>query len=269
MPGRVVPGQEAASVASERAGGLFRGRAGYVARTPWGPLPAFVAAVAIVLASIAVPWLLVDLARATLGRPLVAAQWADLASRVLVILLTLAASMLLGGRARDVLALGTPARGWRSYAGAVLMMYGVPTLLVIVGLALAALLGALDWLTQAMMEDHHPPQPARWGWEGDWLWAFALLVVVIAPVEEELLFRGFLQSALAKSRLGFWGAAVVTTGLWMALHEYSIAGLAKVFVLGLVFSWLLWRTGSLRVTIFGHALNNLVALVLLQYLDYR
>ena len=38
--------------------------------------------------------------------------------------------------------------------------------------------------------------------------ALALLVVGIgAPLSEELLFRGFLLSALARTRLGFWGAA--------------------------------------------------------------
>ena len=39
-------------------------------------------------------------------------------------------------------------------------------------------------------------------------WVLALLVVGIgAPLSEELLFRGFLLSALARSRLGFAGAA--------------------------------------------------------------
>ena len=36
-------------------------------------------------------------------------------------------------------------------------------------------------------------------------WLLALLVVGVgAPLSEELLFRGFLLSALARSRLGFW-----------------------------------------------------------------
>ena len=50
-------------------------------------------------------------------------------------------------------------------------------------------------------------------------WLLALLVVGVgAPLSEELLFRGFLLSALARSRLGFAGGAVITTAWWTALH---------------------------------------------------
>jgi membrane protease YdiL (CAAX protease family) len=76
-------------------------------------------------------------------------------------------------------------------------------------------------------------------------------------------------SALAQTRLRFWGAALVSTALWTPLHEYSVLGLAKVFAGGLLFSWLLWRTGSLRVTIFCHALNNSLALLVLRLVDWR
>ena len=77
-------------------------------------------------------------------------------------------------------------------------------------------------------------------------------------------FAFTLGSALARSRLGFAGGAVVTTSLWTALHAgYSIAGILEVFTIGLFFSWLLWRTGSLRVPLFCHALyNSLIVLVL-------
>jgi membrane protease YdiL (CAAX protease family) len=96
-------------------------------------------------------------------------------------------------------------------------------------------------------------------------WLLALFVVGVgAPLSEELLFRGFLLPALAKSRLGFAGAAVLSSGLWTALHAgYTPQGIAEVFLVGLFFSWLLWRTGSLRVAMFCHALyNSLLVLVL-------
>ena len=56
----------------------------------------------------------------------------------------------------------------------------------------------------------------------------------------------------------------MTTTLWTALHAgYSLAGIVEVFTIGLFFSWLLWRTGSLRVPLFCHALyNSLIVLVL-------
>ena len=41
---------------------------------------------------------------------------------------------------------------------------------------------------------------------------------------------------------------------------YSLVGILEVFLIGMFFSWLLWRTGSLRVAIVCHAVyNSLVA----------
>ena len=100
------------------------------------------------------------------------------------------------------------------------------------------------------------------------IWPLSFFVVaVLAPVAEELLFRGVLLPGLARTALGFWGAAVVSTLLWTALHignAYSVAGMLLVFMLGMVFSWLFAKTGSLRVPIAAHMLNNTLACVLLQ-----
>ena len=100
-------------------------------------------------------------------------------------------------------------------------------------------------------------------------WALAFLVVGIgAPLAEELLFRGFLLSALARTRVGFAGAAVASTSLWTALHAgYSLLGIVEVFTIGLFFSWMLWRTGSLRVPIFCHALYNSLIVGMLRFVN--
>jgi membrane protease YdiL (CAAX protease family) len=95
---------------------------------------------------------------------------------------------------------------------------------------------------------------------------FFVVVAVGAPLSEELVFRGFLQSALTRSRLGFSGAAVITTILWTFLHAgYSVFGLLEVFVIGIYFAVLLWRTGSLWVPLFCHAAYNASLFVLLRY----
>ncbi|MEL7048860.1 MAG: CPBP family intramembrane glutamic endopeptidase [Pseudomonadota bacterium] len=97
----------------------------------------------------------------------------------------------------------------------------------------------------------------------DAAWLLAFIVAVGAPLSEELLFRGFLLSALAQTPLGFVGASVITTALWAALHaQYSVAGLIAVFLLGLTFCWLLWRTGSLWVPIVCHGIYNALVLAL-------
>jgi membrane protease YdiL (CAAX protease family) len=88
-----------------------------------------------------------------------------------------------------------------------------------------------------------------------------VIAVILAPLWEELTFRGFLVSALSKSRLGFWGAALFANVLWTSLHaSYSWAGVTSVFVAGLILSWLVWRTGDIKPAIITHAAGNAFAL---------
>ena len=99
-------------------------------------------------------------------------------------------------------------------------------------------------------------------------WLLALLVVGVgAPLSEELLFRGFLLSALARSRLGFWGGAALSRQRCgrRCTPATRPFGIVEVFLIGLFFSWLLWRTGSLRVAIFCHALYNSLIVLVLRY----
>ena len=85
-------------------------------------------------------------------------------------------------------------------------------------------------------------------------------VIAIAPIVEELVFRGFLLRALADSRLGAAGAIVITAGVWAGLHvDKSWLGMAATFFAGLVWGALRWRTQSTVTTIAVHVLNNLVA----------
>ena len=85
-------------------------------------------------------------------------------------------------------------------------------------------------------------------------------VVVIAPIAEELAFRGFLLRALAESRLGAAGAIVITAAVWASLHiEKSWLSMGATFFTGPAWGWLRWRTQSTLTTIAVHALNNVVA----------
>lgn len=88
------------------------------------------------------------------------------------------------------------------------------------------------------------------------VWLGAIAVVIGAPISEELLFRGFLLPALSKTRYGFAGGALVATIGWTALHFYSIAGMIEVLAIGLYFSWLMKRNGSLWLPMTLHALYN-------------
>lgn len=92
-------------------------------------------------------------------------------------------------------------------------------------------------------------------------WASVVIAVVLAPLWEELTFRGFFLSALAKTPLGFWGGAMISNVFWTLLHGmYSWAGLVSVFIAGLILTWLVRRTGSVLPAIAAHAAGNAVAL---------
>jgi membrane protease YdiL (CAAX protease family) len=92
-----------------------------------------------------------------------------------------------------------------------------------------------------------------------------LLIVVVAPISEEIFFRGFLFSGL---RRAMWGAiaAVVASGIWGLFH-YTGPGtwgvVLQITVFGLWLSWLYSRTGSIYPTMAVHALNNAIAFAVL------
>ncbi len=241
------------AISESASAGLFRGPAAYEPRTPWPLLWALLAGVVIVCASILGASLMFVGGPATSGARHGMTELATLGIwQATTVVLTLAASTLFGGKIRDVLALRVPA-GAAVYLKGMLLMAALQVVVSVVQYGL---------FPQDMYADLRPF--VRLFSEQ---WVLALLVVGVgAPLSEELLFRGFLLSALASSRVGFWGGALITTGLWTALHVgYSTAGIVEVFLIGLFFSWLLWRTGSLRVAIFCHALYNSLIVLVLRY----
>ncbi|HOA23943.1 MAG: type II CAAX endopeptidase family protein [Aggregatilineales bacterium] len=87
----------------------------------------------------------------------------------------------------------------------------------------------------------------------------AIGVVILAPLFEEALFRGVLQSAYAR-----WGglAAVVFPGLLFALFHMDPTQTLFLVPLALVLSWVAWRTGSIWAAVAMHLGNNLFVGVL-------
>lgn len=91
-----------------------------------------------------------------------------------------------------------------------------------------------------------------------------LLAVVLAPLAEEFVFRGVLYAAFRKTRLGVIGSGIMLSAVWSAMHwGYSPQNLVALFCLGLLFAYIVWRTGSLWPAIVGHAANNMVAVAAL------
>jgi uncharacterized protein len=89
-----------------------------------------------------------------------------------------------------------------------------------------------------------------------------LSAVVVAPLAEEVFFRGMLFQAL-RDRLGRWGAILLSAVVFAGAHvvaEPSGVGGALVFAmilpLGVYLAWLFERRGSLAAVIGVHAAFN-------------
>ena len=89
-----------------------------------------------------------------------------------------------------------------------------------------------------------------------------LIVIVLAPVTEELFFRGFMFRSL-RNRLPFAAAAAVVGAIFGAIHysgPETLPLIPLLALLGVLFCFLYERTGSLYPAIALHAINNSVAL---------
>jgi membrane protease YdiL (CAAX protease family) len=85
--------------------------------------------------------------------------------------------------------------------------------------------------------------------------------VVLAPLTEELVFRGLMFATLRR-RAAWPVAAAVSALAFAALHGYGVAGFASVWWSGFVWAWTYERTRSVWPAIAAHAAGNLWASVL-------
>jgi sodium transport system permease protein len=94
------------------------------------------------------------------------------------------------------------------------------------------------------------------------LWLVWLVIACTPALCEELFFRGLVLSGLR--RLGLW-PALATCALLFGLAHSSVYRLVPTFFIGLLLSWLVWRTGSIWTGILAHALNNGIAATLVYH----
>ena len=92
-----------------------------------------------------------------------------------------------------------------------------------------------------------------------WLW---LTVVIVAPIGEETLFRGFLFRGWQwSSSSGPWIAIGATALLWAIIHvQYNVLVIGQVLLVGLAFGWVRWATGSTVSTTLLHAVLNAIGM---------
>ncbi len=124
---------------------------------------------------------------------------------------------------------------------------------------LAAFLCLSDGLSYLLHQPVVPPFMIEAYKTASSLPALLLAVVVVAPIFEEIFFRGFLFQGIRYSRLGPIGAVGLTSLIWAVIHlQYGVYGIAIVFVMGLLFGIARLKTDSIHLLMVMHSLVGIV-----------
>jgi membrane protease YdiL (CAAX protease family) len=112
---------------------------------------------------------------------------------------------------------------------------------IIAGLVVFALVVPLAWLTL-------PRGSVRWIPPNGWNIAGNLF----SNFYEEFIFRGFILTGL-RVVVGFWPAALISSAAWALLHaQYPLPFRIFIALTGVLFCWLVKRTGSLSSAYVAH-----------------
>jgi CAAX protease family protein len=151
-------------------------------------------------------------------------------------------------RPSDYLAINIPKRGELVFAGACVIVLDL----------------VFDIVLFATGHDVVPPfqveayQSAK---AAGWLLWFTAAIVIVAPIGEEIVFRGFLYRGLARRGWEIYAIVVIALA-WALLHiQYDWIGMAQIFTAGLMLGWFRWASGSTTLTIFMHVLVNFEAMI--------
>lgn len=99
------------------------------------------------------------------------------------------------------------------------------------------------------------------------LWASLLSVSVFAPLFEEWLCRGLVLRGLM-SKMNPAGAICVSAAFFAILHLNPWQAI-PAFILGLLFGYVYYRTGSLKLTMLMHCVNNTFSTIFSRIPEFR
>ena len=91
------------------------------------------------------------------------------------------------------------------------------------------------------------------------LWTTLLSVSIFAPLFEEWLCRGLVLRGLLKSMSP--GSAIAVSAVFFAVLHMNPWQAIPAFCLGLLFGYVYYRTGSLKLTMLMHCVNNTMAVI--------
>ena len=83
-------------------------------------------------------------------------------------------------------------------------------------------------------------------------------IAIMAPLVEELLFRGAIQGYMLRKEMKPLHAILIASAIFGIVHMNPIQ-IPFAFAIGMIFGWLYYRTGSVVPGIIGHFINNSIA----------
>ncbi|WP_083911027.1 CPBP family intramembrane glutamic endopeptidase [Henriciella marina] len=126
-----------------------------------------------------------------------------------------------------------------------------PVILIVPNLVAAALAGGEQGWEYSSDVDTSFFAPENWGV------SYLVFALVLAPILEEVTFRGVALGAMLVRGVPPFMAAAISSAAFTFLHlQYSIPALLVVFVAGMGFAWLRLKSGSMLVPILAHIAAN-------------
>lgn len=146
---------------------------------------------------------------------------------------------------------GWQALGLRGFQGAMIGLgCGLMVLSFMFNFAYSTFLALLNLRIQADLTPVFAELSSPW-----WLLAGG---VVVAPVVEEIFFRGFVFAGLCR-RYEWQKAAVISAALFALIH-LQLTAVIPIFILGYIFAYLYYQSNSIWPAILMHVATNALGL---------
>jgi|GEM_PF-1429271 len=90
---------------------------------------------------------------------------------------------------------------------------------------------------------------------------FFIMIIIFAPLYEEVLFRGFLQHTVERYITKYNLDIIITALVFSLFHLPSLSNVIFAFFVGLVLSWLRKKKKTINVAIWVHSMVNLSGII--------
>jgi membrane protease YdiL (CAAX protease family) len=126
---------------------------------------------------------------------------------------------------------------------------------VFIALAIGIVLWFADYFYQTqLMQIEIKNEALDWSKNQSNYQATFLTMVVLAPIVEELLFRGIFLKIINQYLSKFWTAVLVSL-LFTAVHASWLMA-PSLFIAALLYAWLVFKFNSIIPSIIAHIVNN-------------